>query len=133
MKRLATVLAAAVALLGGGLAAPADAGNAQLGKLSSSDRVLRKGCHNYRYTYHVTSGAEEWALETYLRDPTGETIASNTKDSMVDPKRGHATFRFCRYNTRPGRFKIKGKLTRYDGYDQKVGWVKPGYFRVRLP
>jgi hypothetical protein len=133
MKRLATVLAALVALLGAGLTAPADAGNPDLGRLWAGDKVLRQGCHNYRYQYRVTSAAEEWSLEVYLRDPTREIIASNTKDSMVDPKRGHGTFRFCRYNTQPGRFKIRGKLTRYDGYEQKVGWVRPGFFRMRRP
>ena len=131
MRKLATVTAVA-ALLCGGLAAPADAGNPRLGRQWSGDKVLQSGCHNYRYQYKVTSGADEWALELSLRDPTGDTIASNTKDSMIDPKRGHGKFRFCRYNTEPGRFKIKGKLTRYDGYDQHVGWVRPGYFRMRL-
>ena len=88
MKRLATVLVAVAALLGAGLTAPADAGNPSLGRLWTHDKVLRKGCHDYRYAYQVTSRAEEWALETFLRDPTGEIIASNAKDSMVDAKRG---------------------------------------------
>jgi len=131
MKRLATVLVAVTALLGAGLTAPADAGNPNLGRLRANDQVLRKGCHDYRYAYQVISRAEEWALETFLRDPTGEIIASNAKDSMVDAKRGHGTFRFCRYSTQPGRFKIRGKLTRYDGYDQTVGWVQPAFFRLR--
>jgi len=132
MKQLAIVLTAVAALVGGGLAAPADAGNPRLGKLWASDKVLKQGCHGYRYQYLVRSSADEWQLEINLRDPTGELIASNTKDSMIDPKRGHGTFRFCRYNTEAGRFKIRGKLTRFDGYDQRVGWVKPGYFRMRL-
>ncbi len=86
MKRLATVLVAVAALLSAGLTAPADAGNPNLGRLRANDQVLRKGCHNYRYAYQVTARAEEWALETFLRDPTGEIIASNAKDSMVDAK-----------------------------------------------
>src|SRR5215510_7662892 len=104
MKRLATVLAVVLALLGGGLVAPAEAGNADLGKLWASDKVLRKGCHGYPYQYHVTAAASEWTLEVYLKDPTGEVIASNTKDGSIDPKRGHAKFRFCRNSTRPGKF-----------------------------
>ena len=132
MKQIATVLTTVAVLVGGGMAVPADAGNPDLGRMWAKDKVLKRGCHNYRYQYKVTSPADEWALETYLKDPTGETIASNAKDSFVDRKRGSGTFRFCRYSTRPGKFKIEGKLTRYDGYDQHVGWVRPGFFRMRL-
>jgi hypothetical protein len=131
MVQLATVLTALAVLMGGGLAVPAEAGNPDLGRTWARDKVLKRGCHDYRYQYKVTAPAEEWSLELFLRDPSGDTIASNAKDSMVDPKRGSGTFRFCRYNTEPGRFKIRGKLTRYNGYDQYVGWVKPGIFRMR--
>jgi hypothetical protein len=133
MTKLATVIVTVVALLGVGLMTPAEAGNARLGKLSAGDKVLEKGCHFYRYRYVVRAKASEWTLEVYLKDPTGEIIASNTKDSSADPKRAHGKFRLCRYSTRPGKFAIKGKLTRYNGYDTKTGWVKPGSFRMRLP
>jgi hypothetical protein len=133
MLQLATVLTAVAALVGGGLSAPAAAGNPDLGRLWATDKVLKRGCHTYHYQYRVTSSADEWALETFIKDRTGETIASNAKDSFIDPKRGSGSFRLCRANTRPGRFKVTGKLTRYDGYDQYVGWVQRGVFRVRLP
>ena len=132
MRQLLTVLATVVALLGGGLAMPAEAGQARLGKLWAHDKVLKPGCHDYRYQYRVRARAAEWSLETYLKDRTGETVASNTKDSEINRKRGHGKFRLCRYSTKPGRFKIIGKLTRYNGWDQKTGWVKPGRFRMRV-
>jgi hypothetical protein len=132
MRQLLIVLATVVALLGGGLAAPAEAGHARLGKLWAGNKVLEPGCHNYRYQYHVRARAVEWSLETYLRDRTGQTVASNAKDSEINRKRGQGRFRLCRYSTKPGRFKIIGKLTRYNGYEQRTGWVKPGYFRMRL-
>jgi len=131
MKQLAIVLTAVGALVGGGITAPAEAGDADLGRLWAGDKWLKRGCHNYKYQYQVTSSADDWLLEVFLKDPTGETIASNTKDSYVNPKRGSGTFRFCRNNTRPGKFKIRGKLTRYDAHGQYVGWVQRGVFRMR--
>ena len=133
MKQLATVLTTVAALVGGGLSAPAQAGDPDLGRLWATDKVLKRGCHTYHYQYRVTSSADEWALEIFIKDRTGETIASNAKDSFADSKRDSGTFRLCRANTRLGKFRIKGKFTRYDGYDQYVGWVQKGSFRVRLP
>jgi hypothetical protein len=132
MLQIATVLTTVAVLLGGGMAVPAGAGNPDLGRIWAKDKVLKRGCHNYRYQYKVTPRGYDWSLETYLRDPTGEIIASNALDSFVDRRRGSSTFRFCRYATRPGTFKIRGKLTLYDGYDQHVGWVRPDFFRMRL-
>jgi hypothetical protein len=131
MRQLATALATVLVLLGGGLTSPAEAGNPRLGRTWASDGVLRNGCHYYRYEYKVRARGSEWSLELHLKDPTGETIASNVKDASINAKRGHGKFRFCRYSTTPGRFKIKGKLTRYDGHEQTVGWIKAGTFRLR--
>lgn len=109
----------------------ASAGDPDFGRMWRQDGVLRHGCHNYKYHYRVKSPKPDWALETFLVDPRKETIASGGLISDVDPRRGTATFRFCRYNTVPGKFKLRGKLTYRDGYDQWVEWVKPGYFRLR--
>lgn len=144
MLRLITAVVALAALLLGGLTVPAQAGDPALGRLWAKDKILKRGCHDYRYQYRVRSPQKRWALETFLRDPSGEIIASNVFGNATHPKRGSSTFRFCRYSTRPGKFKIKGKLTRHytdrgslpgpldDTERQKVGWVKPGYFRMRL-
>jgi hypothetical protein len=131
MKRLATVVLTTVALLATGQP-PAGAGDPDFGRLWAKNKILKPSCHSYRYQYKVTPGGPEWSLETFLRDPTGEIIASNALDNDSADKRGSSTFRFCRWNTQPGRFKIRGKLTIYDGYEQDVVWIKPGYFRMRL-
>lgn len=109
----------------------ATAGDPDFGRLWRDDGVLRQGCHDYKYRYRVISPKPDWALETFLVDPNKETIANGGFASNVDPKKGTGKFRFCRYNTSPGKFKIKGKLTYYDGWDKSVVWVKPGYFRLR--
>lgn len=111
----------------------ATAGDPDFGRLWRDDGVLRWGCHHYKYHYRVKPPEPDWALETFLVDENKETIASGGVISDVDPRRGTETFKFCRYNTTPGRFKIRGKLTYRDGYDQSVVWVKPGYFWLRRP
>jgi len=132
MLRTAIAGAVAGALLAVGMPA-ATAGDPDFGRMWRHDGVLRPSCHNYKYHYRVIPPKPSWSLETFLVDPTGETIASGGLDSAVDPKRGTAKFRFCRYNTTYGKFKLRGKLTYVDGYDQWVKWVKPGYFRLRKP
>lgn len=132
LLRTAAAVLTTAALLLGGLSAPAEAGDRDLGRLWAKDKVLKRGCHDYRYQYRVKPDTRHWSLETFLRDPSGEVIASNAFENATNKRRGSSTFRFCRWNTEPGRFKIRGKLTQYDGYDQTVGWVKPGWFRMRL-
>ena len=142
-RSVSIVVTTAVALLLGGLSAPAGAGDPDLGRLWAQDKVLKRGCHNYQYQYRIKATHKRWAVETMLRDPRGELIASDAFDNTISRKRDSDTFRFCRYNTRPGQFKIRAKLTQYykveglpgpldDTTEKKVGWLKPGYFRMRL-
>ena len=109
----------------------ATAGDLDFGRVWRKDGVLKSGCHNYKYQYRVKSPQPDWALETFLVDPTRETIANGGFASNADPRRGSGTFRFCKYSTRAGKFKIRGKLTYYEGWDKTVVWVKPGFFRLR--
>ena len=105
------------------------AGNEEYGRTWARDKVLRSGCHEYRYQYKVKSPEHEWALETFLLDPNKKKVGSGQKLFNTDPKRGSDTFRLCRNATVPGKFKIRGKLTY--GADDKVVWIKPGFFRLR--
>ena len=141
MKHIALIFAVG-ALLVGALAAPAHAGHVRFGRLWAADKVLREGCHNYRYHYVVRPGTNDWLFETFLHGPSGRKIASNAMDSQGNPKRGVSHFRFCNDVTRAGRFKITGKLTwrscnNLPGPAQTctnhVRWVKPGFFRLRRP
>jgi len=139
MKHIAVIFAVG-ALLVGALVAPAHAGDLRFGRLWAGDKVLREGCHYYRYQYVVRPRTNDWLFETFLHGPSGGTLVSNTMDSSGNPKRGSHRFRICNDVTRPGRFKIAGKLTwqrcsdlPLQGCTQHVRWVKPGYFRMRRP
>lgn len=131
MLRTAIAGALAGALMAVGLPA-ATAGDADFGRLWRDNGVLRSGCHNYKYHYRVKPPKPDWALETFLVDPRKETLSNGGFISDNDPRKGTGTFRFCRWSTKPGVFKIRGKLTWRNGFDQKVKWIKPGYFRLRL-
>ena len=49
----------------------------------------------------------------------------------ADPLKGKKRFRFCRQNTVPGKFKLRGKFTYKVGFDTFDGWIEPTYFRLR--
>jgi hypothetical protein len=114
-------------------AAPASAWSTDLGHTKSRDRVLEDGCNNYRYKFVVKAPTDDWTLETFLVDPTGERLASGAFASESEPDKGHSRFRICRYTTRPGKFTIKAKLTWYRGYEEHVVRFKPSHFRLTRP
>ena len=115
-----------------GIVAPAVA-RAGYGHTGAANRVLRSGCHGYRYHWVIKPRTNDWLLETYLRDPRGTHLASGMFDSDSEQKRDHSRFRFCRYSTRPGRFTIKAKLTWYNGYTEHHVWLDPSHFRLHRP
>lgn len=130
------ILALLTTILSGLVVVAGPAGGAlatSYGHTGAPDRVLRDGCHGYRYHYRVRPPTNDWVLETFLVDPRGDTIASGAFISDSDPKRGHGKFRFCRYNTRPGRFTIKAKLTWYNGYAEHKTWLRKSHFRLYRP
>lgn len=136
LRRLMTALLIALGLLVTTLPAPAVAGSAEYGRTFRKDGVLRSSCHDYRFNYVVKPGnvtpGNDWALELFLLDKRGVGVASDAKDASFDPKRGKGVFSVCRATTVPGRFKIRGKLSVYDGFDPvEEVWIKPGFFRLR--
>jgi hypothetical protein len=133
MKPLATALLTGVVTVAG-LVVPglpgATAGKADHGRVWARDRALRDGCHHYGYHYRVRPPTSSWALETFLRDRRGRSVASDALLAPHDGKRGRSAFRLCRYNTVPGRFTIRAKLTWQDGWDSHATWIAPGRFRM---
>ena len=73
-------------------ALPAEAGS--YGSTGAPDRKLRAGCQDYRYHYRLDASMSEhdWMLETFLDDPTGETLGSGAFFSDWDPRRGRGIF-----------------------------------------
>ena len=106
---------------------------AALGSTAAADGVLRQGCHNHYYRYVVRVTTDDWTLETFLDDRTGDTIASGTYIADSDARRARKVFRFCRWSTRPGRFTIRAKLTWYTDSGEHRGWFEPSHFRLRRP
>ncbi len=104
-----------------------------LGHTHAEDGVLRRGCHNYPYRYVVNVRTDDWTLETFLDDRTGETVASGAFTADSDPKRKRDAFRFCRYSTHAGRFTIRAKLTWYPDQGEHQRWLEPSHFRLRRP
>jgi hypothetical protein len=130
MKRTA-IVAALVGLVLGAAPATATATTSEYGHTRSKDRVLKYGCNNYRYTFVVKAPTDDWTLETFLKDPDGETLASGTFSSDSEPNKGHGRFRICRNSTRPGKFTIKAKLVWYRGYEEHQARFDPSHFRLR--
>ena len=83
------------------------------GHVGAADRVLRHGCHHYRYHYVVKAPTHDWILETWLFDPRGRPRGSGDFTPGSDPRRGHAHFGICRSTVVPGRFTIRARLTWY--------------------
>ncbi|NPC96524.1 hypothetical protein [Nocardioides sp. zg-DK7169] len=138
--RLGAIASAPVilALLATGLTlatpGPAHAHRADWGKIARPDGVLRRGCHDYAYRYRFTPPDGDWAVETFLIGPGGRPLASDVLMSGHDETRGRTWFRLCRTGTRPGRFRIKGKMTIQNGpLEAESGWVLPARFRLRRP
>jgi hypothetical protein len=119
-------------VLGCGLlvAAPATAWDADYGRVVRGDGVLEPGCRDYGFRYRLRPGPHDWGAEFFLVGPGREGLGSDVKLSGNDPKRGRGTFEVCRTSTRPGAFRIRGKLTITRGFDQTVRWVKPARFRL---
>jgi len=138
LRRWVTALVMALGLLVTTLPAQALAGSSEYGRAYRRDGVLRSGCHDYRFHYVAKPGnvhpGNDWLLELFLHDKRGESLGTVQEDSEVDPKRGKDKFTLCRASTVPGRFKIRGKLSVYDGYELvDTVWIKPGFFRLRRP
>jgi len=131
---LLTTLVAALLVATGSGAAQARS----YGHTGAPDRVLRDGCHRYRYHYVIKPPNNDWVLETYLRDPRHRRLASNAFSSDSERKRGHGRFQFCRYSAVPGRFTIRAKLTWYTtpilgAQKSHQVWLDPSHFRLRRP
>ena len=120
------------------VAAPAASWDADYGRVWRGDGVLKPGCQDYGFRYRVRPGNNHWGVEFFLIGPGREGLASLAMGPEAgDPKRGRAEFEVCRAATRPGRFKIRGKLTitkegsLLEGETREVHWVKPARFRLR--
>jgi hypothetical protein len=109
---------------------PARGFEAGSGSTRMPDQVLRKGCRAYTYTYRLTPATDDWQAEMFLLDPDRRRVSAGALDSGAESEKGWSTFWLCRRTTRYGVFKIRGRLTTYDGWDQSSTWITPSYVRL---
>lgn len=100
------------------------------GSTKAPNQVLKRGCASYRYRYVVTAPTDQWAAELFLTGPGGRALAGPAFDAGANRPRAKAFFRLCAASLRPGRYKIRMKITYQDGYDQFAGFVRPSTFRL---
>ncbi|WP_372736756.1 hypothetical protein [Nocardioides sp.] len=132
---LALMMIVSVLVIGFGVASERADGavHPEWGETAAKNRVLRKGCHNYKYTYKITPPHGDWGLETYLIGPGGKRLGSGVMAIGMDPKSGKDKFRICKATTRPGVFKIRAKLSvqEWTGKNYQEGWLPVTKFRLR--
>lgn len=138
MLRAAILRLGLVALLAGltVVALPATSPRADAyqpwGSTYSSDKILRSRCRHYTFTYRVTVPSNDWAAEFFLSNPNGRGVASQGILSNSDPARGRLSWRLCRNSLVYGRYKIRMKVTWAEStYENREGWVRPSYFRMK--
>ena len=129
LTRLLVALALGCGVL---VAAPATAWDADYGRVWRGDGVLQSGCHDYAFRYRVRPGPHDWSAEFFLIGPGREGLGTVNRLSGHARKKGHGKYEVCRVSTRPGKFRIRGKLTVIRGYEREKHWVRPAHFRLRL-
>jgi len=143
LRRLLVASGAALALTAGLLvasvpAAPAKPSYQPWGATRAPDKVLRGGCHKYRFHYRVDAPSSSWAAEFFLVNRRGVGIANAAVMSEADPAKGWLRWTICRPSTVFGRHKIRMKVTynpkpKDPTADNVSGWVKPSFFRLKRP
>jgi hypothetical protein len=138
LLRALLVLALGCGLL---VASPASAHDSGFGRAWRADGVLRPGCHAYRFHYRVRPHHHDWSLELFLRGPGDRGLGTVARDSDIHPRRGRGHFDVCSQSTRPGRYRIRGKLSIYESEgtppfttepeEPVVKWIRPARFRLR--
>jgi hypothetical protein len=130
------VLALAMALVLGvtptGAAQAADV-KPEWGSVSAQDGVLKRGCRSYQYQYAITPPSDGyWDLSVRVVGPAGRTLFFSYlhAESALS---GTATYRLCRSETRPGRFKLKALVTVEDSNEQVQGRLPTVRFTLRRP
>lgn len=100
------------------------------GTVRSPDGALERGCQSHGYRYRVSAEDSDWALELFLVDPDGETVANGYEWKGRDPARGRGRFEFCAQPTRAGTFTVRARLTWDDG-EYHATWLEPRTIRLR--
>ena len=94
------------------------------GSVHSSDGTFERGCQSHPYRYRVRPRGSDWSLELFLIGPRGKQVSTGYEWKGSDPKRGSGRFGFCSQATRPGKFRVRSRLTWDDGMEHQK-WLEP--------
>jgi hypothetical protein len=112
-------------------AASAAESKPEWGSVSTRDGVLKRSCRDYHYTYEVTAPDEGyWDLEVRVVGPDGRTLFYSYVPEG-SPASGTASYRLCRSQTRPGRYKLKPVVTVQDSNQTIQGRLPTERFWLR--
>lgn len=138
MRRTGVVLVLALAMalvLGVTPTSPAQAveEEPEWGSVSAEDGVLKRGCRSYSYQYAVTPPSDGyWDLSVRVVGPAGRTLFFSYQHGET-ARSGTATYRLCRSETRPGRYKLKARVSVVDNDEEAQGRLPTVRFRLRSP
>jgi hypothetical protein len=103
------------------------------GSVHATDGVLKRGCRSYRFTYEVTPPDEGyWDLAVTVVGPGRRTLFFGYVPEG-SPRSGTASYRLCRWKTRPGRFKLKAVVTVMTSNEHAEGRLETVKYRLRNP
>lgn len=105
------------------------------GFAKAKTQVLRRGCHKYTYRYKIDPPKpyDSAAAEIFLIGPDGTNLASATKLTNFNPRRGRAQFKLCKPSVKFGRHTLRMKVTYKVGFNRFSGNVRPTTFRFVRP
>jgi hypothetical protein len=104
------------------------------GSITGRSGVLKRGCHNYTYSYSIQPPEGIWALEVFISGPGLKHLAAGAFLDGYDPKTGSGRYTLCRATTRYGTFKIEAKLSSDNGSGHITeGRLPPDTYKLRRP
>jgi hypothetical protein len=104
------------------------------GTITGTNAVLKRGCHDYTYTYAIAPPEGIWAVEVFISGPGLEHLAAGAFLDGYDPETGTGHYKLCRVTTRHGRFTIEAKISADDGSGHLTeGRLPSDTFKLRAP
>ena len=132
LSPLVIVLAVLSAFLGPTAPAQAAELNPAWGTVSAKSGKLKAGCRNYHWRYEVTPPEQGvWDLSVRIVAPDGKVAWFGYEYEGQSPTAGRETFRLCRSQSVPGRYKLKAVVSNEYRNETEVYRLKTAKFRLR--
>jgi hypothetical protein len=104
------------------------------GSITGQGGVLKRGCHQYAFSYVIAPPEGIWAIEVFVSGPGFKHLAASAFLDGYDPESGSGRYKLCRVTTRYGRFTIEAKVSVDDGSGHLTEGRLPGdSYRLRRP